>query len=228
MEKLLNWFKQLYLLLLRETSNLTPNNNYYLGQLSMAFSEWDSPLKMEYLKGDIRNSYIEACITAMPNSPSLNIFLMKEKSFDFKNITVPTTIESNRLKKYQSYAHIEHGQVLEAIKELTVLKASDDLLLSFDAAKMLVEAYISINKHAEAIETFVDTVLKNNNLIIKFDTEAICSSVKAIVTQSSSISLPIAVSFHSRYVDDTNDALLKYSFELYLKNNKVKNPIDII
>jgi|GEM_PF-2119805 len=222
----LSWFKELYFVLIRETTFLSEELYCNLNILSSSFSTINSPKKINSLPCALREKTFSICQQAISSSVSLDLFKLNEIAEN--NSTFDLSIDSNRLKKYISIAQIKNDNIDSAIINLKELAESEDFITAHEATRLLSDVYIKSKKNQEVIDLYIEKSINNKNLILNFDTEKICSIAKDMVTVSNSITVPIALSLHSRYVDSNFDSVLKYSFEMFLKNNRIDNPIDII
>lgn len=220
----LSWFKELYFLLIKETNFLSEHSYKNFSVLSSSFSDLNSPLKANSLPDGLKEKFIKSCEDSINNSVSIELFKTEKI---VKNYLVKK-IEGNRFKKYYSIGLIKNDEVDKAITILKELSESVDVITAFEATRLLSNLYIRQKMNREAIDLFVEKSIENKNVILNFDTTKICLIAKEILTDSKSISIPIALSLHSRYVNSDYDSALKYSFEKFLNNNEVENPIDLL
>lgn len=225
---MLPWFRELHYLLARETSFISQEKNQAIENICMSLSEVNSPLKSLYLSAPLRDTYIEDMSQSMPDSIVVKLYKLissQDKGAvikaDFKKI------EPLRATKYLAKWYFDRGLFVEACIELEELRLTKDKIFAHDASRMLVSSYIELGKLAEAIDIYVQTVMESPSLMCIFDSEKICAVAELLVVDSSSISVPIALSLHSRFINDNYDATLKYSFERFLANNKVQSPIEL-
>lgn len=225
----LSWFKELYFLLVKETQFLERQTLDNISTVSSCYSAMNSPLKTEMMPDFLAKEYMEEMQTAINDSSSLEFFkLIKNSDPEINKDGISKLVEANRFKKYQSISFIKNGQYDDAVKLLKELVISDDQITSHEASKLVSEAYILKGDLEEALDFFVNKSIDNPNLILCFDTHKICSVAKEMINSSASITIPIALSLHSRYVDSEYNPILKYSFEVFLNKNGVKNPIELV
>lgn len=221
----LKWFCELNLFLERERKSLNDSECLKIRNLSIIYSTFNSPRKLYILDQTTSNIFIEKCSEAIPDSLALFLFTHKEQLHNTSSEHL-TKIEHNRLSKYIGKSLLEAEEYQSAIRILETLASCDDTLICFEASSMLVEAYIKTGKALNALIQFVDKCLVNHSFVYNYDTSAICDIAKTIAKESTSIYVPVAISLHSRYIDDKYDSVLRFSFEMFLLNNKVELPLD--
>ncbi len=224
----LTWFKELYFLVIKETQFLESDTYRNISTISSCYSSMNSPLKVDIMKGSIADNYMSKMEASIPESVSINFYkLIRQSTYDADHFSCIEKVENNRLQKYKSIGLINKKKYDEAILILKTLLESTDVITRHEASKLLSEAYIKKGDFESAIDLFVYKSIENGNLILCFDTHKICSVVKSMINTSPSITIPIALSLHSRYVDSDYAAILKYAFEIFLHNNSVSNPIEL-
>lgn len=225
----LSWFKELSFLLIKETKFLSASSHKNISMLSSSYSAMNSPIKIETFPDDLREKYSSKCEASIKNSLAVELFKMKKSIGEgASNKEIYQKVENNRLLKYKSIALMHNGKINDAITILQELSNSTDIITAFEATRLLADAYIRQESFEQALDLYVKKSIENNNLILNFDTDNICSIAEEMVNDSSSISIPIALSLHSRYVNSQYDSVLKYSFEIFLNKNGVKTPLELI
>lgn len=225
---MLPWFKELQHLVIRET-RFVPGKNEKLALASIVLSQVDSPARARAMSPDLRHQFTAAMLNCVPSSTVVKLY-----GASGGHVPSPTTretegVESLRATKFCAKYHLEQGNYEQAIPLLTDLtKQIADSLTKHEAARLLVSAYISGGRPEEATKTYVDTVMANPHLLRTFDSNAICSVCEGLATNSKSISVPISLSLHSRFVNEDYSAALRYSFERFLQNNEVQFPLELI
>lgn len=223
------WFRELRYLLERETRFYGNEKNRSIRELSLLIGELSTPAKLQVLvdRGFIELSEARGLIPSgsvtarlFERMHSIDALLIQDADLD--------DIESTRKQKFQASWYLSGMRYLEAVPLLEQLVRSDDRRSAQDASRALVEAHRALGEIERAADVYVDAVLANEHLLSVFDTHGLCEACQGIIERSSSVSIPIALSLHSRLIGDKFDAALKYSFECYLKNSKVRNPIDLL
>lgn len=224
----LTWFKELFFLVIKETQFLETDTYKNISTVSSCYSSMNSPLKMRAMPDSLASKYLDSMEAALPQSVSVNFYkLIRKSSSNVDDFKFSQAVEKNRIKKYESIGLMTEKKYDSAMVILKELIESEDLITRHEASKLLSDAYIKKGDFESAIDLFVNKSIDNSNLILCFDTRKICNVVQNMINSSSSISIPIALSLHSRYVDSEYTSTLKYAFEIFLNKNEIYNPVDI-
>jgi len=222
------WFQELHFLISRESSYVDRESDSLLAALSEAYSEVNTPRKVLHLPESLRDRYLQSCRTAVGSSLSLELLdVMHTKNLSRLDGPEFTELVAERCQKYRAIMLIEMGDTNASVNILEQLVNSDDQLISYDATILLTGAYIDIGRTEEAIDLFVNASLRNINVARQFDTQRICKAARDAIEGSSSTSVPIALSLHSRLIDNRFDSTLRYAFEKFLLNRCVQHPLEI-
>ena len=221
----LKWFCELHLFLERERKALTETDNSKIRNLSIIYSSFDSPKKLYILSDDIRELYLKQCSKIINDSLSMHLFTEKERLHELSSPWI-NRIEENRLNKYIAKSLLEAKQYAPTIAILEKLSNCKDILIRFESSSMLVEAYIKTGQAQKALEHFVNKCIANHSYVYNYNTSSICDIARTIAKDSKSINVPVALSLHSRYINDKYDSVLRFSFERFLLNNNVLLPLD--
>lgn len=223
------WFRQLRYLTILETKFISSRKNLALKEANVVLSNLNSPLKARYLPKSDQNSYMEALTERFPASQSVSLFkaLLSDDEALLSDVDL-NYVDSLRRKKYRAEWYLERGLFSQAFNDLDQIRNSSDVVICHDVTRLLVTTYIALEKIEDAIDIYVRAVIKNPSLLRTFDSETICAVSEKVISSSASISIPIALSWHSRFFNGDYDAALKFSFECFLSNNKVKSPLDLI
>lgn len=221
----LKWFCELHLFLERERKALAESDNIKIRNLSIIYSKFDSPKKLYILSEDKKALYLSEYSKILGDSLSMLLFTEKEHLHKLSSPWIKK-IEENRLNKYIAKSLLEAKQYAPTIAILEKLTSCKDILISFEASSMLVEAYIKTDQAQKALEHFVTKCIANHSYVYNYNTSSICDVARTIAKSSKSIYVPVALSLHSRYIDDKYDSVLRFSFERFLINNNVMLPLD--
>lgn len=223
------WFREMRYLLERETRFYSDEKNSSIRDFSLLLSHLSTPAKLQaivdrgFIKASEARDLVPAdSVTALLFERMRSTDELLVASDDLKQI------ESARSIKFQAAWYVSRGRYVEAVPLLEGLVHSCDHRISQDASRALVEAYRSLGDIEKAASVYVDAVLANIHLLSVFDTRGLCEACKGIIKSSASVALSIVLSLHSRFIGDSFDAALKYSFECYLKNNGVQSPVDLL
>jgi len=223
------WFQELHFIISRESSFIDQKSHDHLILLSSVYSKVNSPRKSESFPIGLSNDFFISCNRKIHNSISVKLFeILKDNKVSSFEDPVFSGIEVNRLRKYKAKILVSNGMIDEAISILEQLSKCEDRISAYDANRLLVEAYIDTNQGEKALELFVCAAMSNRNVVLRFNSYRICEVAKLLINKSSSICVPIALSLHSIFVDDSYDSALRYSFEKYLQTIGVVTPIDIV
>lgn len=226
---MMTWFKELHYLIIRETRFIQGGRNEKLALASIALSEVDSPARVRAMAPALREDFVDAMHKKMPTSVVVRLYGNSSRPSPAPKKWEAEGIDAFRAKKFLAKYYLEQGQYTLAIPLLIGLsKQSEDLLTKDEAARLLITAYLSGDLQEEAAVAYVTTVMANPHLLRTFDSKAICNACVELAKQSKSLSVPIALSLHSRFVDDEFDSALRFSFEKFLRNNNFSFPIDLI
>lgn len=222
----LPWFRNLHFLNVRETKHITSSADKAIESVSVVISEVNSPAKITHFQGAVREEYRNALSKDVGDSPVFNLFnFMLDASAT--ESCLPPSLDYARKEKYLAIKALKSGEYKSAIEKLQTLMNSKDRLISNDACKLIIPAYLSMGDIDAAITTYVDVAYVNPNLLNGMDSSSVCKACESITTENKSISVPVALSFHSRFVDDEFNAALKYSFERFVVNNGCNNPVEL-
>lgn len=226
---MLMWFRELRYLLERETRFYDLETNEKLRQSSLLLSSLSTPAKIEELakRGAIPYERIEELTPQ--HSVTARLFNRMRAPSD----TEPSSdeldgIEKSRKLKFRAAWNLSRYKFQDAIPILEELLQSSDTRASQDASRSLVEAYRATGEIEKAADVYVEALLENVHLLSAFDSAGLSKACSTIIKSSQSISIPIALSLHSRFVGDTYDAALKYSFECFLRNNNLESPLELL
>lgn len=222
----LSWFRELHFFVIRETMFLNQDRNAQLRWISWAISGIDTPLKIAVLPEPIRTRFAEA-LKPLESEHIVVRFIQSALRHPKNRHDFPTGIEQNRLAKYLSLSYAQSGDHRRAVRILRMLARNADPIVSYDATRELVGILIEAGRDDEAIQRYVHSVISNPALQRAFDTEAIAAACERLVQYSASIELPIALSLHSRYIDEKYDATLRYSFEMFLERTGLMRPEEV-
>lgn len=221
----LPWFRLLQIFLLRESKFSTTLSNTLLDKALGLLADINSPKKIRYLPESLRDSFLQAISPTYRNTSIYNLF-----SDGLDNAPVSERlvgVERFRARKYIAQDLYDRGRAEDAIELLQTIKPSDDQLIYNDASKLLILANIRAHKVQKAVDLYVDLGLENPRLLKTLDSKAICTSAESIIYSSKSITVPIALSLHTRHIGDNYTAALRYSFECFLSNNEMQSPIEL-
>lgn len=222
------WHKELRFFLDRETRFFSHPVNQRLKESSLLISPFLSPAKSLMLSRRIGNSAVRFGSNE-GQSVTVQLFSQMHSGSDSEpEDSELTGIEPNRRTKFRAQWNVSRGRYDVAIPLLLGLRLADDIRVAQDANRALVEAYLAVGKVEEAADVFVQTALENINMLSVFDSSGLCEACTKIISKSQSIAISIALSLHSRYVSDSYAAALKYSFERFLTNNGLVEPLDIL
>jgi hypothetical protein len=225
----ISWFRELHLFIFKKTSFLDHDAFNYITRLSAALSSFDSPQKGLILsKFQNGKEFIEACQRVTHGS----ITLESLKAIHFNEEPklpehLKDSIKEERLLKYQAQHFIRVGDLYSAIDQLKILSKHRNVLLRYYALNKLSLIYLDIGSPEKAIEIFVASALNNKNLISIFNSQKICSAAELIIQTAPTIDAVIALSLHSRFIDDEFDSALKFSFDQIISAYSFESPLDL-
>jgi hypothetical protein len=220
----LTWFREMRFLLERETKYYGADLNARLKKASRLLSNLSTPGKLQYLENAIPG-------IAKEGDQSITKLLYaqtKSGAFPEAKLSELQSVEPLRLKKSMAAWNISQGNYKTAISILEELTQSQDILIKQEASRKLVEAYRSTGQVERAASVYVEAVLENQNLTSTFDTSGLAEACVSIIAISSSIYIPIVLSLYSNLIDERYSAALKFSFERFLKNNEISDPLDVL
>lgn len=223
---MLPWFRALHLLHLKETKYISTDSDRNIENAYVIVSDLNSPIKAKIFPENLKFNYLKIQDEAIKGSCTINLFKYLESN-DSNNDDLLKEVDGARKEKYLALKEMKRGSFDSAITRLSDLIASQDKLIAFDACKLITQAYLLKGNIEAAITTFVVSTIKNPRLLGGINTAAICQACEIAAAQSNSIFVPIAISLHTRYVNDNFSAALKYSFECFLINNNLQNPIEL-
>lgn len=221
----LPWFRLLQIFLLRESKFSTQLSDTLLDKAQGLLADINSPKKYRYLPESLKNSFQQAIAPTYRNTSIYNLF-----SDELDNAPVSERlagVERFRARKYIAQDLYDQGRYEDAIELLETITALDDQLIYNDASKLLILANICAHKTQKAVDLYVDLGLENPRLLKTLDSNAFCASAEAIIEHSKSITVPIALSLHTRHIGDNYTAALRYSFECFLNNNEMQSPLEL-
>ena len=224
---MLPWFRELHYMIARETRFISKKKNSGLAKLSTAISEVASPQKAQCLPEILKEEYIADMSSHVRESVVFALYRSMYKYDDSDLNLLARNVAPLRQRKFLARKLIDQGEHEAAIYELELLRDSADIVIAHDAARMLVDVFIASNRIEDAISTYIQTVIHNPHLMRTFDSDSICAACEAIARSSRLLSVPIALSLHSRFINDKYDAALKYSFERFLINNHKNSPLEL-
>lgn len=219
----LSWFRELHFFIVRETTFLGQTRNRELNWVSWASSAIDTPLKLNVLAEQNRVKF-KAAIEEIASDHIVARFIAATTQYPIQVGEFPNGVERKRLAKYLAQSYAQRGNSNRALRILRVLARDEDNIVSHDATRELVTLLIATGKHEEAVQRYVRAVIGNPALQRAFDTNSIAKACEALVQYSASIEVPIALSLHSRFIGEENDATLRYSFEMFLDRNGIRSP----
>lgn len=222
----LRWFRQLLLLVERESAFLPRKKiKYFEGQILIR-SEVYSPKLIEIVSNENKEKYLKDIKQASPDSPSVLMYecLLNKNP---KLTELALSIDSLRFKKYTADSLLNNGNAQSAIDILYELKLSNDSIISIEASRLLVEALTDQNIIFDAISNVVEMALSRMELLSIFDTHKILAFAAPLIKSSKLINIPIAYSLHSRFSNSEYDPNLKYSFESFLNKNNYTFPNEL-
>nr|WP_314486838.1 hypothetical protein [uncultured Pseudomonas sp.] len=222
----LPWFRNLHFLNVRETKHITSSADKAIEAVSVVISEVNSPAKITYFQGGVREKYRNALSENVGDSPVFNLFNFMLDSSATEGC-LPPALDYARKEKYLAIKALKNREYKCAIRKLQVLMSSKDRLISNDACKLIIPAYLSVGDIEAAITTYVDVVSVNPSLLNGMNSSSVSKACESITAGNKSISVPVALSLHSRFVDDEFNAALKYSFERFVVNNGCSNPVEL-
>lgn len=221
----LPWFRLLQIFLLRESRFSTPLSNTLLEKAQGLLADINSPKKCRYLPASLRESFLKAITPTYRDSAIYNLFSGVRADTPVTERLIG--VERFRAIKYVAQDLYDQGRADDAIELLQTITPSDDQLIYNDASKLLILANIRARKIQKAIDLYVDLGLENPRLLKTLDSKAICAAAEPIIDCSKSITVPLALSLHTRQIDDKYTAALRYSFECFLNNNEMQSPIEL-
>lgn len=223
----LSWFRELHFFVARETLFLPQARNAELRWISWAISAVDTPLKLSVLSEPVRSVFTQA-LSKMATDHIVVRFIQAALTGPTSWRQFPLGVERIRLAKYLALSYAQKGFFTRALRILRLLATSEDRIVSYDATREIVALLIQTGNDEEAVQRYVYSVINNPALQKAFDTDSIAAACERLVRTSRSIAVPIALSLHSRYIDDRYDATLRYSFEVFLSRSALQRPEDII
>jgi len=222
----LRWFKQLSLFAHKESRFVDKYNREYFETGILINSTVNSPSFSKALPDGLFCNYLDSINEDKGDSTSIEMFRYLNTKKNNLNI-YDLEIDTLRRKKYEAEHLANIGEYSSAIDIYRGLTESKDTVISIESSRLLVEALLESGEIEKAIDCFVETSLKNKNLLSIFDTNNILRRSKEIAKGSNNINIPIAYSLHSRFSNSIYDPNLKYSFEIFLSSNNAKFPQDL-
>lgn len=223
----LNWYRELHFFIIRETVFLNEEKNGQLKWISWAISGIDTPLKIAVLPEPSRTNFVNA-LEAIASKHIVIRFIQAALGQPKNCKDLPAGVERNRLAKYLALSYAQLGNHRRALRLLRVLASNQDPIVSYDATRELVGLLTQTGRDEEAVRRYVHSVIDNPALQRAFSTDAIAEACERLVHRSSSIEVSIALSLHSRYIDDKYDATLRYALEIFLERNLINSPNEVI
>ncbi len=223
----LRWFNELDYFIQSETKTKDFEKLKFYRRASIIHSGVNSPRKEDILPSDVVTSYKNSLKQHIEKSITVELYNNRNNIHDC-NYEQFGEVDGNRFKKYVGKSLILNDRHEEAVNVLYTLNKCTDVLLSHEVSRFLVNSLIKINSIQEAVEEFVLRCIDNRNLIQNYNTDEICNAAISSLKNSNSIFFPIALSLHSRFVNNKHDSALRFSFENFLIKHNVKKPIDNI
>lgn len=226
---MISWFKELQHFITRETRFISGGKNEKVVLASIALSEVDSPARSRAMTTEVRALFTTEMLRQVPSSLVVKLYEATNRDAATFEKWQIEGIETLRITKFRAKCYLQlkvYEQAIPLLIELT--QQNVDHLAKNEAARLLVTAFISSGRFEEAMQAYVAIVMSNSRLLRTFDSDSICSVCESMAKKSASISVPIALSLHSRFVNNDYDAALRYSFERFLQNNNVQYPLDIL
>ncbi|NMM03545.1 hypothetical protein HHL24_37410 [Paraburkholderia sp. RP-4-7] len=225
---MLGWFKELNYLAAREAKFHSTEKTAALTRLSVKLSDVASPLKAKYLDESSRAAYVDAMQNEAKHSVVVSLFkTLLDPQTSAPDVQSFPDVAPTRVRKYIASWYFDNREYEKAASILEELEQSSDALVAHDASRLLINAYIAIGDADQAAGTYVRTVLKTPPLLKTLDSHALCAICVPQIEATTSISVAISLSIHSRFVNNTFDAALKYAFERFLVNNGVAFPLEL-
>ncbi|TXJ05430.1 MAG: tetratricopeptide repeat protein [Aeromicrobium sp.] len=225
---MLPWFQELQHLVTRETRFISMKRNLGIDLASISLSGVCTPLKVRCIPEPLRQTYVEGMRAAMPNSVvvKLHDYAWNTAGSDPEALEL-VNVEKLRARKYCAKSLIEHGKNKDAIPLLEQLLRVEDQSIAYEACKLLINSYIAAGQPEAAVDLYVQAIMDNPHLLRTLDSRIVSSVCENLASSSKNISIPIALSFHYRYIDDAYDAALRYSFERFLNINCLNSPLEL-
>lgn len=222
------WFKELLHLVTRETCFISIERNLGIELASISLSGVASPLKARSFPEPLRQQYVEAMRASMPNSAVVKLHDYAWNTAE-SNPEAPelANVDKLRAKKYCAKSLIEHGNNKDAIPLLEELLHTGDSAISMEACRLLINSYIANGEVEAGVDLYVSSIMNNWNILRTLDSRSVSLVCEKLAGSTRNLSVPIALSFHYRFIDDDYDAALRYSFERFLNNNGLKSPIEL-
>lgn len=221
----LPWFRLLQIFLLRESKFITPLASSLLDKAQGLLADINSPKKYRYLPETLKESFLREITPTYRNTSIYNLFTDELAETPVSERLMG--VERFRARKYIAQDLYERDRAKDAIELLQTITPLDDQLIYNDASKLLILANIRAHNIQKAVDLYVDLGLENPRLLKTLDSNLICAAAEKIIDSSNSLTVPIALSLHTRFVSDNYTAALRYSFECFLNNNGLQNPLEL-
>jgi hypothetical protein len=221
----LSWFREFHVFITSNTRFISKQSNSVLEWLARALSTLNSPARASVYPLEYQSYYMNSLNTAIPESLVVHFFNALQNGQSILG-DLANEVSDLRLKKYHADYLLKRNDLPGAVKVLMELSLSQDILVAYEAGQTLVQTYISLGQVEDAAELYIKLVIANPSLVQTFDSASICNVCKKLIGSSRSIAIPIVFSLHSRFVNDSFDAALRYSFEKFLEIHDVAYPLD--
>lgn len=221
----LPWFRQMQLMMLRESKFTTEKTDYLLARAQGLLADINSPRKARYLPENLRRGYVAAIAPIYGDTALFDLFVA-----DHEYGANPVSwgrIDRARAIKYIAGDLYRKNRAKEAISVLEQINAFPDPLISNEVSKLLILSHLKDGNIQVSIDLYVQMALYNPRLLKTLSSSAICSAGEALIEASKSIEVSIALSIHNRFVASNYTAELRYAFERFLLNNGMNSPLEI-
>jgi hypothetical protein len=225
----LPWFKELRLFLDNQARFYSPTVNEKMRARGLLISTLNAPAKITAVCKIARVDAAQKLRALWPNSCTANLFAwMHSTQFGDPPAAQLAGIDALRQQKFKAVWYLTRQEYASAVPLLLDLATSNDAQYQLYARAALSEAYLEMGEIERAATVFVDAVSGNENSITDFDSGRLCEAATSIISESKSIAISIALSLHTRHVNDSYGAALKFAFECFLKNNGLADPKEVL
>lgn len=227
----ISWFKELRYFIIKESIRLDDDLYEKIDSITIALSKCNLVTRWVILSEVSKKLFLNEYMKLYSNSTANYLTEIDKINYE-SHLGLPySKVDKTRFYKCLAYRDIRSGNFNDAIIYLEKLQfefTESNSKNEYNVVRLLVDAYLLKGKYINAISQFAKEMLKNHNYIHKFNTKMICNAATTLINDNSSILVPIAISYHARFIDSNYDSNLTYSFERFLFNNRINNPFDIV
>lgn len=223
----LPWFQELHYFVYKNSSHINKPLSEFLENTRGVFSNFSALRVINSLVS--KKCQIIDQLKDVKSSVSLSVlFDDGMRSLDFLYIDSVKSFDYFEIVKSEARRFLSLEMYNDAIKYLETILFNGNKYIVNEIIQDLFDAYIGDNRILDALRLFSDNGMKDSNLIYLFDVEEVCKIAVEEIPESTSIIPSIVLSLACRFVDINHISALRFSFDQYLTNLNLSDPLKII